>query len=202
MNVRKAKLSELHADPKNPRAHNERNLSTIAESLKRFGQVEPLVVQKSTGRVIGGNGRLEVMKNDGAEEVEIVEVDVSDTDAKQLGLMLNRTAELASWDEDNLSAVIGELRLEDVNFEALGWDGAEMEGLTSRFEIPPGDHEAPELTSEDSDVYRMTFALTSDEKETVDRAVNKAKEEIDDAKFSENGAALNLICERYLGGIG
>ncbi|MBA2557275.1 MAG: hypothetical protein H0V12_08040 [Chloroflexi bacterium] len=37
-------------------------MEAIAASLRRFEQVEPLVVQKATGRVIGGNGRLVAMK--------------------------------------------------------------------------------------------------------------------------------------------
>ena len=53
MPVRRARLSELYADPANARQHDEKNLDAIAASLRQFGQVEPLVVQKSTGKVIG-----------------------------------------------------------------------------------------------------------------------------------------------------
>ena len=59
---RRVPLAELHPDPGNARAHNERNLAAIRDSLLRFQQAEPLVVQKSTGRVIGGNGRLAAMR--------------------------------------------------------------------------------------------------------------------------------------------
>jgi ParB-like chromosome segregation protein Spo0J len=55
-------LADLHLDASNARQHNERNLEAIKGSLARFAQVEPLVVQKSTGRVIGGNGRLVAMR--------------------------------------------------------------------------------------------------------------------------------------------
>jgi len=39
MPVRRAKLSELHADPSNARQHDGRNLDAIAASLKQFEQV-------------------------------------------------------------------------------------------------------------------------------------------------------------------
>ena len=81
---RRAKLAELHQDPANARKHDDKNLDAIAGSLSTFGQVEPLVVQKSTGKVIGGNGRLEVMKRQGLSECDVVEVDVDDTQATAL----------------------------------------------------------------------------------------------------------------------
>src|SRR5882724_7378119 len=68
MVTRRVKLSDLHTDPANARRHDARNLAAIADSIKTFGQVEPLVVQKSTGKVIGGNGRLEVLRKAGAVE--------------------------------------------------------------------------------------------------------------------------------------
>ena len=58
LSIRRVSLSELVPDPANARAHNERNLDAIRASLARFGQAEPLVVQRSTRRVIGGHGRL------------------------------------------------------------------------------------------------------------------------------------------------
>ena len=60
--IRRVPLASLHLDPANARLHGEENLAAIVGSLKRFGQAEPLVVQKPTGRVIGGNGRLVAMK--------------------------------------------------------------------------------------------------------------------------------------------
>jgi DNA modification methylase len=107
--TRRVKISDLHADPANARRHDERNLAAIADSLRTFGQVEPLVVQKATGRVIGGNGRLEVLRKQGATECDVVEVDLNDTQAAALGIALNRTAELASWDDESLAAILESL---------------------------------------------------------------------------------------------
>jgi len=53
--IRRVPLASIHNDPANARAHDEANLGAITASLQRFGQAEPLVVHKPTGRVIGGN---------------------------------------------------------------------------------------------------------------------------------------------------
>ncbi len=52
--AKRVALDTLHQDPANARAHSPENLASIEASLRRFGQAEPLVVQASTGRVIGG----------------------------------------------------------------------------------------------------------------------------------------------------
>ncbi len=54
--IQRVPLDALHLDPANARVHDDVNLDAIKASLTRFGQAEPLVVHKSTGRVIGGNG--------------------------------------------------------------------------------------------------------------------------------------------------
>jgi ParB-like chromosome segregation protein Spo0J len=62
LSIRRVALSTLHLDPANARQHGERNLESIKASLARFGQAEPLIVLKRTGRVIGGNGRMVAMR--------------------------------------------------------------------------------------------------------------------------------------------
>ena len=100
------KLSELHEDPANARLHPDENLADIRASLKEFGQVEPLVVQKSTGKVIGGNGRLKVMRSLGWEECDVALVDLSDMKATALGITLNRAGERAEWDTKALAQLM------------------------------------------------------------------------------------------------
>ncbi len=140
LKIRRVKITELHADPANARTHGERNLNAIEDSLKSFGQVEPLVVQKSTGKVIGGNGRLEVMRRAGIEECDVVEVDVDDAKATALGIALNRTAELAEWDDEVLTKLLEALPSELL--EVSGFNSDDLQELIA--ELHP-----PEITQDD-----------------------------------------------------
>jgi len=124
--VRRVALDALHPDPANARLHGERNLEAITASLARFQQVEPLVVQKSTGRVIGGNGRLAAMKAMGWAEADVVEVDLDDTQATALGIALNRTAELAEWDLPSLGRILKSLEA-DGALDGVGFDEDELQ---------------------------------------------------------------------------
>jgi len=102
-------LTELHEDRKNARAHDQRNRAAVRSSLEQFGQVETLVVERRTGRVLGGNCRLGELRALGATEAWCIEVDVEGADATRLALALNRTAELAAWDPENLREALAEI---------------------------------------------------------------------------------------------
>ena len=44
MQIKRVPIKSIHLDPANVRMHGERNLETIAASIKQFGQVEPLAL--------------------------------------------------------------------------------------------------------------------------------------------------------------
>ncbi|NOT01779.1 MAG: ParB N-terminal domain-containing protein, partial [Phycisphaerales bacterium] len=135
MNIRTVRIDEIHTDPTNARRHGEKNLDAIGASIRTFGQVEPLVIQKSSGRVIGGNGRLEVLRRGGAAECDVVEVDLDDTQARALSLALNRTSELAEWDDDALASALSYLKLENVDLGSLGFDDVDLSELLDMPEV-------------------------------------------------------------------
>lgn len=118
-------LDSLKLDPKNPRIHGEKNLKAIADSLARFGQVEPILVEKKSRKIIGGHGRVAALREQGATECLVVELDVAGKESRALALALNRAGDLAEYDnalllealegldvpgfdEDDLEAMFGE----------------------------------------------------------------------------------------------
>jgi DNA modification methylase len=109
MQIQRVATASLQFWPQNARSHGPLNMEAIKGSLLRFGQAEPLVVQASSRQVIGGNGRLAAMRELGWTECDVVELDLDDTKAAALSLALNRTSELASWDEPVLAKVLQEL---------------------------------------------------------------------------------------------
>jgi len=147
LSVTRVPLAQIVPDPANARSHGPANLEAIEASLRRFGQAEPLVVQASTLRLIAGHGRLEAMKRLGWTEADVVEPDVEGTDAAALSIALNRTAELAAWDEPALARILAALQEEDALLGTGYTDGevatllaaaraAAHEGLTDPDAIP------------------------------------------------------------------
>ena len=99
-------LADVKLNPNNARIHDSSNLRGIGESLKAFGQVESLLIQKGTNLLIAGHGRLAKLQEIGATTAEVRELDISDADLDRLAIALNRTAETASWDYDKVTSVV------------------------------------------------------------------------------------------------
>lgn len=125
-------IEQLKPDPHNPRKHNAANMRAIRKSLEKHGQVEPLVVHMATFQVIGGNGRLAAMRELGWKTVDVRLLDCTDTEAKAIGIALNRTGELAKWDDEILTEIILQLQETGFDMEGTGFDPAELERLIEK----------------------------------------------------------------------
>lgn len=125
-------LDSLKVDPKNPRVHGEKNLKAIADSLSRFGQVEPILIEKKTRKIIGGHGRVAALREQGATDCLVVELDVTGKESRALALALNRTSDLAEYD----NALLREA-LEDL--DVPGFDEADLEEFFPAEEPPKPD---------------------------------------------------------------
>ncbi len=124
-----ASLDELHEDPVNPHTHPDASRAAIRGSVTEFDQLAPLLVQKSSGRVIDGNGRLSEMREMGWTEARIWEVDASDAEAAAMGLALNSTPEFAGWDREALEANLRIVQTANEELAATWAKLAEEQGI-------------------------------------------------------------------------
>jgi len=135
MNVKTVGLESLVPDSENPRKHDDRNMDAIISSLKAYGQVEPIVVQQSSNMIIAGNARVQAMKKLGYSDCQAVMLDVDDVVSRKLSIALNRSGELAGWNEETLAKHLSELSdLDDFDAEELGFSDTELMKLVSEFE--------------------------------------------------------------------
>ena len=103
----------------NPRKHDKASADQLKDSIRRFGVVDPLVVNCAPGRenvVVGGHFRLEVLKELGMENVPAVYVNIPDIEQeKELNIRLNKNTGEFDW---NLLANFSERFLKDVGFSS------------------------------------------------------------------------------------
>jgi DNA modification methylase len=123
-------ISLLNAAPYNPRKHTKEQLEQLKESIKRFGLVDPIIVNNAPNRknvVIGGHMRIKAAKELGFQEVPTVYVAISDEEKeKELNIRLNRNT--GEFDYD-LLAKFDEAFLADTGFTS--------EELDNIFSIDP-----------------------------------------------------------------
>jgi DNA modification methylase len=144
VNIERAKVSLLHADPANVRKHGERNLAAIKASLARFGQQKPIVVD-ADGIVRAGNGTLAAAIALEWDEIDVVRTPLRGSEAAAFAIADNRTAELAEWESDALRQQLEALMAEGFEMDATGFDSDELarlladagtDGLTDPDDVP------------------------------------------------------------------
>jgi ParB-like chromosome segregation protein Spo0J len=128
-------IDNLISDPDNARRGD---VAAIRRSLNVFGQRKPVVAKltgtdadgRPTGIVTAGNHTLQAARDLGWSDVAAVFVDDDATTAKAYALADNRTAELATWDADQLAENLRSLTDAEFDTLALGWSETELGKLT------------------------------------------------------------------------
>ena len=123
-------IDGLNLDPKNARAHDEASVQVIRDSLRRFGQRKPIVVQRGGMLVRAGNGLVMAARAEGWTHVAAVVVDESDVEATAFALVDNRSAELSEWDDAILAETLAAFSNEEL--PALGFDMDEVAAIRAR----------------------------------------------------------------------
>lgn len=100
MKVKSVKLNEIFPYYDNPR-DNTNAVEPTKESIKRFGFVKPILVDKA-GVIIAGHTRYVAAYQLGMEFVPVVYSDMDDEMAKKYRILDNKLAEKSSFDEDQL----------------------------------------------------------------------------------------------------
>lgn len=145
--ITRVSTTQLRGADYNPRTWDERALEHVAESIRRFGFVDPLIVNSAPGRegvIIGGHLRWHVAKELGLMEVPVVYVCVPEEEReRELNLRLNRNT--GEWDWDKLRALFDNEMLMDV-----GFDERDLERMWNGMLETEDDR--PEEAAEEADV--------------------------------------------------
>ncbi len=130
MMVATLSIDEVQVWEKNARIHPKRNLEALKASLLKYGQTKPILVQKSSMRIIAGNGTYQAICALGWNTVDCRILDLSDSDAEALMIADNRIGDLSDWDEQNLLDSLQSLK-ELGTLELTGYDELELDKMLS-----------------------------------------------------------------------
>jgi DNA modification methylase len=110
-------VGDLALDPRNPRQHSQRQVDQIAESIREFGFIMPVVVDDAA-QVVIGHARVLAAKKLGMPQIPVVEIrHLSKVQLKALRIADNKLAQNAHWDERLLGEGFLELKELDVEFD-------------------------------------------------------------------------------------
>lgn len=113
----------------NARTHSPEQVTKLRASLREFGFVNPIIIDKDFN-VIAGHGRLMAAKEEGIKEIPCVFVDyLTDAQKKAYILADNRMAMDAGWDEELLRVEIEALQGENFDVSLTGFSDDDLADL-------------------------------------------------------------------------
>ena len=130
MTIETIKVERLLPADYNPRKDlkpGDAEYEKLKRSIEQFGYVEPVIWNKTTGRVVGGHQRLKVLLDMGITEVECVVVEMDEEKEKALNIALNKIS--GEWDKDKLALLISDLQGTDFDVSLTGFEPAEIDAL-------------------------------------------------------------------------
>ena len=186
MKITKRRLADIVPYAGNAKKHDKRQINNVAESIKQYGFVQPIVVDRD-GVIVIGHCRALAAKKLGMEEVPCVCVDdLTPEQVNALRLVDNKSNE-SEWDIYLLAEELPELDLSAFDFD---WDFI--------------DTDETELTNEERDQEfreRMERGELSDDDEEYQEFLEKfeAKKTTDDCYTPDNiyDAVRDWVAEKY-----
>lgn len=113
----------------NSRAHSKEQIAAIAGSIRRFGFVNPVLVD-AEGAIVAGHARLQAARQAGVGTVPVLRLGhLSDAQRRAYVIADNRLAEMATWDAGVLRAEVDQLLTEGISIEALGFTEGSLRAI-------------------------------------------------------------------------
>ena len=186
MNIIQRELDSIRPYAANAKKHDATQVANVAESIRQYGFVQPIVIDKD-GVIVIGHCRALAAKKLGMKEVPCVCVDdLTPEQVKALRVVDNKTNE-SPWDMDLLAAELPGLDLEGFEFD---WGIENEDEYGTDFLLPDGDK---------SEICQMTFTLHEQQKELIEYAMTCVEDEITETfgNANKNGNALYEVIRQW-----
>lgn len=188
MQITMRKTDEIYPYKKNAKTHDQRQIDNVAESIKQYGFVQPVVVDK-TGVIVIGHCRTLAAQKLGMEEVPCVCVeDLTPKQVNALRLVDNKSNE-SGWDFNLLGEELPKVDLSDFDFD-WGIESVSPEEFGDDFSLPDGEKPG---------ICQMTFTLHENQKSLIEYAMQQVKEQIVETfgNTNSNGNALYEVIRQW-----
>ena len=141
-------IKKLKPYENNARTHSEEQVEKIANSIKEFGFINPVIIDGDYG-IIAGHGRVLGAQKLGMKEVPCLFVeDLTDTQKRAYILADNKLALDAGWDDEILKQEIKALDDLDFDISLTGFDLEDFDFNQTDIEFEEDDYDVEEKLPE------------------------------------------------------
>ena len=140
--IEKVKIDDLIPYINNAKVHSEDQITRISSSIREFGFLTPVLIDKDKN-IIAGHGRIMAAKKLKIDAIPCVFVEgLTEQQRKAYILADNRLGELAEWDMDLVSSELDMLQDNDFDIDMFAFELPDPEDDTSA--EPVQETEIPE----------------------------------------------------------
>lgn len=200
MEIVMRKVSELKPYDKNAKKHDDKQIANVANSIKRFGWQQPIVIDEHDVVVIG-HCRLLAAKKLKMKEVPVtITSGLTEDEIKELRVADNKTNE-SPWDLDLLAEDIEGLDFEGFDFDFCLADEEEETEIVE--EEAPAVDEENEPTTKPGDIWQLgrhrLMCGDSTDRETVELLMDGNEA---DMVFTDPPYGIAVVQNNQVGGGG
>ena len=191
------KPGELKPWKKNPRL-NEKAVDAVAKSIERFGFNVPILCDQAL-HIIAGHTRWKAAKKLRMKSVPVVRLGLQGPERHAFAIADNRTADIADWDMDCVSAELERLHKAGVDMSALRYSEAEVQALL----VPEQDLSWESFDEEqrrdvEEDYALLPVKVRRRDKERFKKAIKKYAMR-HNIKSADSGVSTGLVFAELLG---
>ena len=129
MQIETIDINSIKPYKNNPREIPIESVKKVADSIKEFGNNQPIVVDNDNVIVVG-HTRWKALKQLGRTKAYIVKKDFTENEAMAYRIMDNRSGEESKWEKELLKSEINILKDKDFNLDLTGLTFDEIENFT------------------------------------------------------------------------
>ena len=120
MQIEQVKIKDLQPYKLNAKEHPQSQINKIKESIKQFGFNDPIAIDEAGG-IIEGHGRLQAMKELGAEEIDAIRLSHLTEEQKKAYILVHNKLTLETGFDEELLKIelegITDIDMSDFGFE-------------------------------------------------------------------------------------
>lgn len=126
MEIERINSDSLVCPEYNPRQISTEEMEKLKNSIKEFGYVDPIIVNRVNNHIVGGNQRYLALIELGYSEVDVVFIEEEDINReKALNIALNKIS--GEWDVEKLENIFQDLQFDGFDLSFTGFDNVELQ---------------------------------------------------------------------------
>tara|TARA_R100000773_G_scaffold1373_2_gene2054 strand:+ start:168 stop:791 length:624 start_codon:yes stop_codon:yes gene_type:complete len=199
------KIEEVDIDTIKPYKNNPREIpieavEKVKQSIREFGNNQPIVVDKDNVIVVG-HTRWRALKNLGKTKAFIIKKNFNKSEAIAYRIMDNRSGENSKWDKSLLKQEIDTLKDTDFNLDMTGFTFDELDKIMENnpiFKAPNdmiADINTDSIQAPNSSVKMMQLFFTTETEKKFREMVKELQEEYN--KTNVTDTVFTIVEKEY-----